>query len=76
MTNRKAFDLAQAEHETSPASRRIVCSGCGAEFACGLSATCWCTEESFSLPMPGDNSDCLCPACLRQAAARAADSPN
>jgi hypothetical protein len=69
----KALDLPQAQHESGPASRRLTCSGCGAEFTCGLSATCWCADESFRLPMPGDNADCLCPDCLRRAAARAAE---
>jgi hypothetical protein len=30
---------------------------------------CWCAEESFRMPMPSDGSDCLCPDCLRKAAA-------
>ncbi|HVX74801.1 MAG TPA: cysteine-rich CWC family protein [Bradyrhizobium sp.] len=62
--------MAQAQYETSPASRRLICSGCGAEFSCGLSAACWCADETFRLPMPTDSSDCLCPSCLRQAGAR------
>jgi hypothetical protein len=55
-------------------SRRIVCSGCGAEFTCGLSDSCWCADESFRMPMPVDASDCLCPDCLRQAAREASTS--
>jgi hypothetical protein len=62
--------LAEAANETSQVSRRLGCAGCGAEFACGLSASCWCADESFRLPMPLDSSDCLCPNCLRQTAAR------
>jgi hypothetical protein len=32
-------------------------------------------EEAYRLPMPSDGGDCLCPDCLRKAAARAADAP-
>jgi hypothetical protein len=31
-------------------------------------------DEAYRLPMPSDGSDCLCPDCLRNAAARAADA--
>jgi len=30
-------------------------------------------DEAYRLPMPSDGGDCLCPDCLRKAAARAAD---
>jgi hypothetical protein len=53
-------------------SRRLACAGCGAEFTCNLAGPCWCAEEDFRLPMPSDGSDCLCPDCLRKAAASAA----
>nr|WP_249780899.1 cysteine-rich CWC family protein [Bradyrhizobium sp. dw_78] len=59
-------------NQPSEGSRRIVCSGCGAEFDCSLAGPCWCTDESFRLPMPVDGGDCLCPDCLRQAASGAA----
>ncbi len=52
--------------------RRLACVRCGAAFACGANTgACWCAEEDFRLPMPaaGSDEDCLCPACLRQAAA-------
>jgi hypothetical protein len=49
-------------------SRRLACAACGAEFNCGLSGPCWCSDEAFRLPMPTDGSDCLCPACLRKLA--------
>jgi hypothetical protein len=52
--------------------RRLACAGCGTEFGCNLSGSCWCMDESFRMPMPVDGGDCLCPECLRQAAARAA----
>jgi hypothetical protein len=66
--------LEQTVNETSAAGRRLICSGCGGEFGCGLSETCWCADESFRLPMPADarnvlGPDCLCPDCLRRAAA-------
>jgi hypothetical protein len=47
----------------------VVCSGCGAEFTCALSARCWCAEEPARLPMPPGTEDCLCRDCLRKAAA-------
>ena len=50
----------------------LACAGCGAEFDCSLSGPCWCSDEAFRLPMPLDGGDCLCPDCLRKAAARAA----
>ena len=55
-----------------PPSRRLACAGCGTEFTCSLSGPCWCAEEDFRMPMPSDDGDCLCPDCLRKAAARAA----
>ena len=45
---------------------------CGTEFSCNPSGPCWCSEEAFRLPMPVDGGDCLCPDCLRKAAAAAA----
>jgi hypothetical protein len=50
--------------------RRLACGRCGAAFECGAaSGACWCAEEQFRLPMPQDGEDCLCPQCLRAAAA-------
>ncbi|WP_249159879.1 cysteine-rich CWC family protein [Bradyrhizobium tropiciagri] len=51
---------------TSP--RRLACARCGSEFSCTLGGPCWCSDESFRLPMPADGGDCLCPACLRKLA--------
>jgi hypothetical protein len=52
--------------------RRLACARCGAAFDCGLSGECWCAAEPFRLPLAAPASeDCLCPACLRQAAAQA-----
>jgi hypothetical protein len=51
-------------------SRRLACANCGTEFGCNLYGPCWCSDEAFRMPMPVDNSDCLCPDCLRKAAAR------
>jgi hypothetical protein len=49
-------------------SRRLACAACGAEFNCSLSGPCWCSDETFRLPMPTNGSDCLCPGCLRKLA--------
>jgi hypothetical protein len=61
--------LVRPADQASTDSRRIVCSGCGAQFGCNPKGPCWCADEVFRLPMPVDGGDCLCPACLRQAAA-------
>ncbi|HEX9361901.1 MAG TPA: hypothetical protein VF922_10085 [Bradyrhizobium sp.] len=53
----------------NPPPRRLACSGCGTEFTCTLTATCWCAEEIARLPMPLDGRDCLCRDCLRKMAA-------
>jgi hypothetical protein len=55
-------------------TRRLACASCGAEFGCNLSGPCWCMDEAYRLPIPSDGGDCLCPDCLRKAAARAADA--
>ncbi|HEY3224321.1 MAG TPA: cysteine-rich CWC family protein [Pseudolabrys sp.] len=58
---------------TSP--RRINCARCGMSFECGFSAQCWCAGEPYRLPMTKARfEDCLCPACLRKAAAALAAS--
>jgi uncharacterized protein len=51
--------------------RAVACARCGAKFECGATAdACWCADEDFRLPMPeSDAEDCLCPRCLRAAAA-------
>jgi hypothetical protein len=49
-------------------ARRLACAGCGTEFNCSLSGACWCSDETFRLPMPVDSGDCLCPGCLRKLA--------
>ncbi len=53
----------------TPQSRRLVCACCGTAFDCIPDGDCWCKAESFRLPLPDAAAeDCLCPACLRQAA--------
>jgi hypothetical protein len=56
------------EHQPT---RRLACVRCGTEFGCSLSGACWCSDEAFRLPMPADDSDCLCPQCLRKLAEQA-----
>jgi hypothetical protein len=55
--------------------RRLACARCGTAFECGSGGsdgTCWCVDETYRLPMPADAAeDCMCPACLRAAAAAA-----
>jgi hypothetical protein len=54
--------------------RKLSCARCGTAFECGLAGECWCAAEPHKLPLTdaGASEDCLCPACLRKAAARAA----
>ena len=52
-------------------SRRLACARCGAAFECSPGGGCWCAAEPYRLPLTqaGEIEDCLCPTCLRQAAA-------
>jgi len=61
----------QAMTVPSPNSpRRLTCARCGVSFDCGLGGDCWCAAEPYRLPMTTVTiEDCLCPACLRKAAA-------
>ncbi|HEY7998236.1 MAG TPA: cysteine-rich CWC family protein, partial [Pseudolabrys sp.] len=49
---------------------------CGTAFDCGLGGAspgeCWCAAEPYRLPLTaaGASEDCLCPECLRKAAAQ------
>ena len=55
-----------------PVARRLACVRCGAVFECHVGGDCWCAAEPYRLPMPDEAAqDCLCPACLRAALARA-----
>lgn len=56
-----------APTDTCLAPRKLVCEGCGAEFACDVAGDCWCMAEPAALPLPTSGGDCLCPNCLRQA---------
>ena len=53
--------------------RRLTCARCGAAFDCGSGGRdggCWCNDEAYRMPVPSEaDADCLCPACLRAAAA-------
>ncbi|MGA7349065.1 MAG: cysteine-rich CWC family protein [Pseudolabrys sp.] len=54
---------------TADPRRPLSCARCGTTFDCGLGADCWCAAEPFQLPMTvSPVEDCLCPACLRDAA--------
>jgi len=51
-----------------------VCDACGASFGCGAgTGSCWCVEETVPTDVLGALRDaydgCLCPDCLRAAAA-------
>jgi uncharacterized protein len=64
--------MAAASAHVAMPTRRLNCERCGADFVCGAgdNGTCWCLAEPFRLPMPSAaGGDCLCPACLRVAAA-------
>jgi hypothetical protein len=51
--------------------RRLACARCGAAFGCAPGG-CWCAAEPYRLPMTDTAVEgCLCPACLRKAAAAA-----
>ena len=56
---------------TTPPPRRLACARCGTAFECGAPGECWCAAEPYRLPLTpaGEIEDCLCPTCLRQAAA-------
>jgi hypothetical protein len=50
--------------------RKLSCARCGTAFECGLNGDCWCAAEPYKLPMKDAAAeDCLCPDCLRKAAA-------
>jgi Cysteine-rich CWC len=63
--------------DPSLATRQWRCERCGTVFGCrneGDVGECWCSQESFRLPLPlpegvGPFEDCLCPTCLREIAA-------
>jgi hypothetical protein len=62
-------------HQLDPTgARSIACTRCGARFECRPGGACWCCDETVRLPMPVEGEDCLCQACLRAAAAGAADA--
>jgi hypothetical protein len=66
--------MTDAKQTRPPAPRRLTCARCGAAFDCGLGGDCWCAAEPYRMPMTtAAAEDCLCPACLRQAAAERRD---
>jgi hypothetical protein len=60
------LNMTDSSAQASP--RQLACTACGSEFSCSLTGSCWCFDESFRLPMPSADGDCLCPACLRKLA--------
>jgi len=46
-----------------------TCRRCGASFGCAMvdggAGPCWCTELPPTLPVPGVDASCWCPARLR-----------
>ena len=60
------------------APRKKSCARCGTAFECALNGECWCAAEPYKLPLTsaGTAEDCLCPACLRKAAALATHPVN
>jgi hypothetical protein len=71
--NVKEHTMIPAPTEPRLPLRRLDCARCGTAFECGAGGkdnTCWCIDEAYRMPMPTDaREDCLCPACLRAAAA-------
>jgi hypothetical protein len=59
---------------TIPAPRPLTCARCGARFECRPEGGCWCADEDFRMPLDAAAvaEGCLCPDCLRKAAASAA----
>ncbi|MGA7972936.1 MAG: cysteine-rich CWC family protein [Pseudolabrys sp.] len=57
--------------------RPLTCPRCGARFECRPEGGCWCADEDFRLPLDAAAiaEGCLCPACLRKAAAEAGKQP-
>jgi hypothetical protein len=60
----------QTESSGNPKIRDVTCAQCGHVFGCSVNGDCWCETEPYRLPLPTDGSDCLCPDCLRKAAAQ------
>lgn len=56
---------------TENTTRKLSCARCGAAFECAVSGECWCASEPYRLRMTDIKAqqDCLCPSCLREAAA-------
>jgi hypothetical protein len=67
--------MTPAPNQPSMPTRRLACGRCGTAFECGSGGNaggCWCMDEATRMPIPSaPGDDCLCPACLRTAGARA-----
>jgi predicted Fe-S protein YdhL (DUF1289 family) len=61
-----------------PIAQAKQCQRCGDTFRCGIGdgeESCWCARLPNVMPMAEDGGDCLCPACLLQAIAKAPSCP-
>jgi hypothetical protein len=58
--------------------RHLTCPRCGAGFECRTDGGCWCNDEPFRMPLDeaAIAEGCLCPTCLRKAAAEAEGPPS
>jgi hypothetical protein len=59
--------------------RELACERCGRSFGCGVDdGACWCAEveldEAARARLAAAADDCLCPACLAEAAAVPAEA--
>lgn len=56
---------------TDAQPRKLTCARCRTDFGCTRDAQCWCAAVPYQLRMTdrAAQDDCLCPDCLRQAAA-------
>ena len=59
--------------------RELACARCGRSFSCGADAgSCWCAEveldDAARARLAAAADDCVCPACLAEAAAMPAEA--
>ena len=59
--------------------RELACERCGRSFGCGVDdGACWCAEveldDAARARLAAAADDCVCPACLAEAAAMPAEA--